>query len=320
MSTTLRFSLTALALLLLAACSGPLITSDLKGGVPTSDHGRGLVFDGLAPGEVGSLCEGMFAIQSQGENPLCTHGPDPAPDGVDVTNPPSLSAMRSELSTSATAGIACIDDGVSGNRIQAVYVVASDKTDRFDEVKPLIEGWAAQVSQMFIDSAAQVGGESDVRWVTDAACNLDVQHVVLSPSGDDNLSNTINEMKALGYDDPSRKYHMWVDARVYCGIAQIYGDDRPGQENNNNGRYTMFGRTDEGCWNQTHSVAAHEIVHNLGGVQLSAPNATGGYHCTDEYDRLCYRDASDVVMTYDCASTNEGMLDCNHDDYYHPNP
>ncbi|UCH26003.1 MAG: hypothetical protein JSV66_19145 [Trueperaceae bacterium] len=320
MSTRLCFSLMALSLLLLVACGDLVDKPDPQTAVLEDHEDKGLVFHGLAPGESGSLCEGMFAIQSEDERPLCSHGPDPAPDGVDITRPLSLSELQGELSVTASSDIPCIGDGVSGNRVQAVYVVASDKADRFSEVEPLIEGWAAQVSQMFQDSAAQVGGESDVRWVTDSACDLDVLHVVVSPGGDDDFASTVSEMKELGHSSPERKYLMWVDARVYCGIAQIYGDDRPGQDNYNNGRTAMFARVDEGCWNQTHSVAAHELVHSLGGVQLSAPHATGGYHCTDEYDRLCVRDGSDVVLTYDCPSGNEGMLDCNNDDYFHPNP
>ena len=57
----------------------------------------------------------------------------------------------------------------------------------------------------------------------------------------------IRDLQALGYDDPSRKYLVWMDATVYCGIAQIYPDDRPIQDNDNNGRYPMYARVDAGC-------------------------------------------------------------------------
>ena len=35
---------------------------------------------------------------------------------------------------------------------------------------------------------------------------------------------------------------------------------------------------------------------------------------------MCYKDGTDVVLTYDCPVENAFYLDCNHDDYYHPNP
>ena len=71
-------------------------------------------------------------------------------------------------------------------------------------------------------------------------------------------------------------------------------------------------------------VAAHEVMHNLGGVQNSAPNASGGFHCIDEFDVMCYPDAGSGLpkMRFDCneSARNETFFDCGHNDYYHTNP
>jgi hypothetical protein len=146
---------------------------------------------------------------------------------------------------------------------------------------------------------------------------LVVERIVLPATGDDNFGATISAVKAAGFDDPGRKYLIWTDATVYCGIANIYGDDRPGQENANNGRYPQYSRLDSGCWSSSSSVGLHELFHNLGAVQQSAPNVTPGWHCTDEYDVMCYRDSSNVTLRYVCPSSWASLLDCGSDDYFH---
>jgi hypothetical protein len=80
-------------------------------------------------------------------------------------------------------------------------------------------------------------------------------------------------------------------------------------------------------------VAAHEVMHNLGGVQLTAPHTSltpglsgSGGHCIDEYDVMCYADHDQKnnlpPMTYVCG--DEGLdlsrFDCGDDDYYNTNP
>ncbi len=63
-------------------------------------------------------------------------------------------------------------------------------------------------------------------------------------------------------------------------------------------------------------------MHNIGGVQLSAPNTSGGFHCTDEYDVMCYSDSPYFPpMEYVCTNpSRDRLFDCNHDDYFHTNP
>ena len=286
---------------------------------------RGLIYAGLTEA-VRGRCAGVFRVDGTSDPVLCTHGPDPAPPGVDVTERRSISELRAEVAASrfapsddaGTAAVPCIGDGVSGPRIQAIYAVASNRPDRYASTLPLIRDIAAVMDAEVNQSASETGGERHIQFVTNADCSLDVAHVVLSPTGDDDFGNTIGELISQGYDDAGRKYHVWMDANILCGVGTIYGDDSQGAGNANNSSVS-YARSDTGCWDY---AELHELFHNLGAVQLSAPHSSGGFHCTDEYDRMCYDDdgAGPVTMTYPCAGANDRLLDCNHDDYFHTSP
>ena len=319
------------------------VTSDVAASaqVPTTQLGqrgpdrRGLVFDGLSRHDRSGLCQGNYELAHRDRvsgalQVLCTHGPDPAPEGVDVRERRAPDAAATLTPTAgvaaASTGIQCYGNGTDGYRVQLIYARASNVADRFAQYQASFVQWAANLDLMLDASAAETGGSRHVRYVTDASCNLVIDRVTLSTSGDDNLSNTISELRARGYTRTDRKYLVWTDANVYCGIAQVYYDDRatatPGA-NYNNGHTQVQGtvaRVDNGCWGLANSVEAHELMHNLGGVQSSAPHATANSHCKDEYDRMCYVDAAGVQMTYVCASTHENRFDCNHDDYFHTAP
>lgn len=308
-------------ILLVAGAALTLVaaSSSLAGGGPETPPpaARGLVYAGLRHQENGP-CGPGFRLEIPAQRALCTHGPDPAPDGVDVQQPRDTAQLAS--TTTSTAAVPCIGDGTSGPRVQAVYAVASDQTDRYATVAPLIANWAGEMDQALNQSAGETGGERHIRFVTDSSCALAVAHVVLSPTGDDSFSNTISELAAQGYGAPDRKYLIWMDAGVYCGIAEVTEDDSPGSANQAN-TTTGYARVDSGCWGRTdHLSELHELMHNLGAVQLSAPHSTGNFHCTDEYDAMCYQDALGVTLTYPCASSHEWLLDCNHDDYFSTAP
>jgi hypothetical protein len=296
---------------------------------PATATSRGLNYAGLAPGgSDSSVCGDSFAFPgvSTPEVPRCTHGPDPAPPGIDITTHEPTLVDPTARGFQAAGGVPCYGDGVSGSRVQAIYVHASDVADRYSSLLPSFRQWAVDADGVFNASAAETGGTRHLRFVTDGSCQVSVADVQLSAAGDDNMSNTINELSALGYKRTDRKYLVWVDANVYCGIGQIYGDDSVSSNNLSNGSGSVPGevaRVDAGCWglsSSNQSIEAHELLHTLGGVQTSAPHSTKYNHCWDESDRMCYDDGSGTAMQFFCPSSHENRFDCNHDDYFSTNP
>ena len=287
-------------------------------------------YSGLVRAETGQPCAGEYQVRGVTVHgrPACTHGPDGLPmfhaasggsrgggGGGKKTPAPSPSPTPTPTPTapSTPTGARC---GTDGPRVQAVYVHAADVADRYSGLLASLEQWTANVDSVFATSAAETGGVRHVRFVTDASCTPVVTDVTVSSTGDDNLSNTITELQAQGYNRTDRKYLLWVDAAVYCGIGTVENDDSAATTNRNNSG-PSYGRVDSGCWGG--DTEAHELEHNLGGVQMSAPHSDGGWHCTDEYDRMCY-ETSGHTMTYPCALEHDHVFDCGHDDYFSTAP
>ena len=304
------------------------------------DPARGLVYPGLVRAGDTGPCKTAFELRLPQGRLGCTHGPDAAPPGRDVRRARSLQELAAATAASAdetgatAAPLPCVGDGVAGNRVQAVYAYPADGVDGYEEIAPFIRLWAGVVDKAVNDSAAATGGVRHVRFVTGPDCALDVAKVALSPAGIASLSGTAAELAAQGLDRPDRKYLVWVDAYVFCGVATAKPDDRPSRDNANNGdgQPGMVARVDRGCWGGVDpSIEAHELVHLLGGAQPSAPNANDNFHCTDDADVLCYDDdgvldglvwaqGRQVPLRSVCGAAHERLLDCGHDDYFHTDP
>ena len=231
-------------------------------------------------------------------------------------------AARPTALTSLTdAALVCDGDGVSGNRVQLMYLHPQG-TDRLAALLAKFRTVAGEVDDMYNKSAQETGGTRHVRYVTDATCQVSVLNVQLSSTSLATFGDMVTALQGLGYNRVDRKYLLFVEADVYCGLGSIDSDSSPGQTNLNN-KGPDYARVDRGCWDNSLAteVAAHELGHNLGAVQLDAPHTTTRFHCTDEYDRMCGGDGPDHPPVVVCADPAHDMrFDCNHDDYYSTNP
>jgi hypothetical protein len=286
---------------------GEIITA----GVPADRPESGLRYFGLTPAKAGAPCSGVYRISG---TDLCSHGPDTPPPGLSVDRGVAPIADVAK----AAASVVCDGDGVTGKRIQVLYVRGTDTASRFAQYLESFRAWAAGVDDIYDASAQETGGSRHVRFVTTADCVVDVQEAEVPSAAMADFGATINALRALGYNRSDRKYMIFADVNVYCGIGSFAGDDRPGTVNRSNSG-PSYGRSDSGCW--APGVAAHELGHNLGAVNDSAPNSTKAGHCLDEYDLMCYNDSSGLKTTIVCPDRkHDQRLDCDHDDYYNTAP
>jgi hypothetical protein len=86
-----------------------------------------------------------------------------------------------------------------------------------------------------------------IRFEMNADCSLKILQATVSPSGDDTFSNTIAELRNQGYTATERKYVIWTDANIYCGIALVAGNDSASSSFGANSG-PNYARVDNGCW------------------------------------------------------------------------
>lgn len=305
----------------------------------------------LVPDTPVPLCPDGVEVIHQADGPAaCAHA-DEAPPGVDISKPVATAVLRAREGAGPTAQavaedmgvpttpaaqvasptVSCDGDGTSGYRTQAMYVVEAGATNRYASLKSTMQIWAAGIDDVVNRSAALTGGVRHVRYVTEGSgtCVASVLNVTVPAGSMANFNATINAVRALGYDNPARKYMMWTDTsnKGICGIAVTYPYDTDGQNNPNNGLYAQYTRTDSPCWglgnnDYEHSVEAHELVHTMGSVFSTAPHGTRNGHCWDESDTMCYADGGGFAMKQVCPTNREYLLDCNSDDYFstYPDP
>jgi hypothetical protein len=260
---------------------------------------------------------------------------DLAPAGIDVTQPVSLDVLDRRAKTIRARAatpvkgkvigqrrhVGCVGNGTAGPRVEALYVVPANKRDRFSRVVNNLRSYIARADSVFVASARKTGGYRQLRWVHDASCRPVVRKVVVNARAASSFAATQSALASQGYSRHDRKYLIFMDAAKLCGIGSLFMDNRPGQDNFNNGFAPQYARVDAPCWGlATHSVEAHEITHTLGAVLSFAPNATAGAHCSDESDIMCYRDAPRTKIRKTCTASQEQLLDCRSDDYFSTAP
>lgn len=237
------------------------------------------------------------------------HGLDPVPDL-------SLAAL-------AARPPACVD-GLPGDTYAVViYARAFDDADRYATKAPVLRSLVAQANGLVNDAAMRTGGTTaDIR-VRCSGGVIDVRNEVLpTPLASTTFTSIALDLRAKGYSDTRVKHWVYFDDTSACscgGTGHIAYDDRPTPANMNNGftTYPMFAVT---FGYDSVRIMLHELGHNMGAVQLTAPHSTGAAHCTDGRDTMCYNDGGPKGNLYTTSACATEVFDCGNDDYCHAAP
>jgi hypothetical protein len=262
----------------------------------------------------------------------CTHGGDPVTGGT-------VPAVRRTAGTVPPAP--CPGNGVAGRRIRVFYGYPQGTKNRVETRRPTIRAAIALADQNLDEATSGVEGQH-YRFYCARDRLVTVTAVKLLPIGADgtytfqDVIRSLRRQRQLGlgrtnHSAPRFAYSVFVDhiacCYPYAGQASLRLDDEPDPSTNLNNsteggaRYSMVR-----LGFPVHAEAdyfQHEIGHNLGAVQLSAPHTSGAGHCYDGSDVMCYDDGGPYfqdggALTDTCDPMPSGLpvWDCGADDYY----
>ena len=261
--------------------------------------------------------EGLFRIELNDGAVLRTHGPDLEPDETELPNAIEAAGPSDRfLAGGAERAPVCASDYA----MQVLYARSPSSADNHAASTASIQSVVRRSNFVLNEDAiASGGGGADYKVVCDGQGAVDVESFTTPGT---TFSGVVNAAKAAGFGDVRRNYAIFLDEPApggYCGVGSLYLADSPGLTNphNTNGGYAVIYKS---CWQGT--TFMHEVGHNRGAVQASAPTSTGsGSHCNDGRDVMCYApDGGDrnQSMTYPCSSLTR--FDCNFDTYFDAAP
>ena len=264
-------------------------------------------------------------------NGSCVHADEATSGGLEVDDDVDAYDATYALELLAEGGPKYCND-TSTYKTRVLYVLTQAQVtlgeDHYDALREALRTKAERTTYWVWKSAKDTGGSRHVRYV----CNDDdavlIDRLILPNSADASWSATKSAMRAAGYNNTDRKYLAFIDWRERdtatgqrsdstCGRGEVYGDDSVGQSNSNNSGNMIGGVYLRAAicqaWAKT---AMHELGHILGGVQHSAPNSDGGYHVTDDWDRLGGGNTTLVCPDV----TQDKRYDCQDNDYFNTSP
>lgn len=271
---------------------------------------------------------GMLETVAFARSHLCTHGADAAPTAIDIRR--AEAAVRDPSAPAPCVKTTTETNYTGGQRIRVLYGVPSDRVPSSAD-RALIPRWLAQAS----DALRASGGSQEYRfYCTGSPATVAVPSVVLDPIGADGLytfEDLAASLSRLGFTNANMDYAVFVDqlggAYPYAGQGSSEFDTQPEPALNTNndgsiGKLALI-KLDPGSGDYGALAFMHEVGHNLGAVQLNAPHSSGGAHCFDEYDTMCYYDGGSYFtdggqIQYLCPTevNPTSIWDCGKDDYY----
>lgn len=254
-----------------------------------------------------------------------SHGPDPIP------------LLAPDLALPSPAAVACAQSPAH-TAFRVVYAVPPATVD-YEEIRvPTVRAGIALAQGLVLESSLPHGVDVRLKFFCNAEGDVDIVKV-RTPTRSQlaSFDTVVRDLRALGFDKPNEKYWVIYEGFFSCGgcagIAMGWIDDRPGADNPSNSG-NMFALTVIGNLGPQGHIAPlmhvmlHEASHTMGAVQMSAPHSSGGFHCNDGGDVMCYVDQApgsdyDAKVCPRFQVTRVGPelpYDCGSDDYFHPRP
>ena len=266
--------------------------------------------------DVGLVCprgSGLFEVFSADLTSLgFVHGPgDPVPDGPEPL----------EVGTLGGTSVNCVS-GASGTYfIQVIYARATNDADGYATWLPSIRWQVGQANKLVDDAGLATGSPASLN-VKCVSGQVEVKNEVLPTAmASADFSTIVTDLRNKGYNDGKVKYWVFYDDTGACacgGQGHIYSDDTLLVTNKNNGNALSMFAVNYG-YNSTR-IMLHELGHNMGAVQNSAPFTTGALHCYDGRDTMCYNDGGPNGHLYSTSYCSTEVFDCNKNTYFHAKP